>query len=265
MHALHTPVAALMREVAATIVLPRYRNLVEGDVSEKTPGDPVTIADRESEIRLHEGLIALLPQAGVVGEEATAADPALLDRIDDGAVWIIDPIDGTYNFANGQPPFAIMIALLHDGVREAGWMLDPLTGRLCHAVRGGGAWIDGERVTARGSGADRLIAGISTLFMPPEQGARIAVLAAGRIDLAPIPRCCGEQYPRLVLGTNDIAMFERTLPWDHAPGALFLEEAGGVVRRLDGSAYVVGDRRTGLLAAASPAIWDEAADILHRA
>ena len=262
MHALHEAVSRLMREVAATIVLPRFRNLAAGDVSEKTPGDPVTIADRESEIRLHEGLLALLPDAGVVGEEATAATPALLDRIGDGAVWIIDPIDGTWNFANGRPPFAIMVALLHDGVREAGWMLDPLADRMCHAARGQGAWIDDCRVTALGTGGARLIGGISTLFMTPAKAATLEAKVAGRIDLAPIPRCCGEQYPRLVLSENDVALFERVLPWDHAPGALFLEEASGTVRRPDGSAYIVGDRRTGMLAAASPAIWDEAAAIL---
>ena len=262
MPALHAAVSRLMREVAATIVLPRFRNLAAGDVSEKTPGDPVTVADRESEVRLHEGLLALLPDAGVVGEEATAAEPSLLDRLGNGAVWIVDPIDGTWNFANGRPPFAIMVALLRDGVREAGWMLDPLTNRMCHAARDGGAWIDHVRVTARGSGADRLVGGISTLFMPPDRAAMLEAKVAGRIDLAPIPRCCGEQYPRLVLGENDVALFERVLPWDHAPGALFLEEAGGTVRRPDGSAYVVGDRRKGLLAAASPAIWDEAAAIL---
>ncbi|WP_156678789.1 inositol monophosphatase family protein [Sphingomonas profundi] len=262
MHALHESVSALMRTVAADVVLPRFRNLAAGDVSEKTPGDPVTIADRESEVRLHAGLAALLPDARIVGEEATAADATLLDRIDEGAVWIIDPIDGTFNFAAGRPPFAIMVALLRDGAREAGWILDPLSGRMCHAARGLGAWIDGDRVSARGSGGARLVAGISTLFMPPARGAEIEARAAGRIDLAPIPRCAGEQYPRIVLGENDLAMFERTLPWDHAAGALFVEESGGTVRRLDGTAYHVGDGRTGLMAAASPRIWDEAAAIL---
>ncbi len=262
MHPLHTAVAALMEEVAATIVLPRFRNLASGEVSEKTPGDPVTIADRESEVALHAGLTRLLRDSGVVGEEATAADESLLDRIDSGAVWIIDPIDGTANFAAGKAPFAIMVALLQDGVREAGWILDPLAGRMCHATRGGGAYIDGERITARGSGAERLVGGISTLFLPSDRRAEIERRAEGKIDMAPIPRCAGEQYPRIALGGNDFALFERTLPWDHAPGALFLEEAGGVVRRLDGSPYIVSSRGSGMMAAASPAIWDEAAGIL---
>ena len=67
-----------------------------------------------------------------------------------------------------------------------------------------------------------------------------------------------EQYPRLALGVNDVSIFERTLPWDHAAGALWLNEAGGKCARPDGSAYRVDDwRRPGLVGAASPALWDE--------
>src|SRR3546814_1432067 len=77
-----------------------------------------------------------------------------------------------------------------------------------------------------------------------------------------IPRCAAEQYPRLVLGENDLTVFERSLPWDHAAGAIFLNEAGGKLCRKDGSPYVVGDDRRGLLGAVSPQLWDEAARIL---
>jgi fructose-1,6-bisphosphatase/inositol monophosphatase family enzyme len=262
MESLHAPVTALLREVAEAVVMPHFRNLAASEVSDKMPGDPVTIADQESELRLAEGLGRLLPDARIVGEEATAADPALLDTLATGAVWIVDPIDGTANFAAGQPPFAMMIALVVDDVIEAGWIYDPLGKRLCHALRGAGAFIDGERVSTRGSGAERLIGGISTLFLPGPRRAEIEARAEGRIDIAPIPRCAGEQYPRIVLGMNDFALFERTLPWDHAPGVLFLAEAGGTARRPDGTPYRPADRRTGLIAAASPAIWDEAAAVL---
>lgn len=262
MHPLEAPVTALLRDVAHDIVLPRFRNLATGEIAEKTPGDPVTIADRESEIALNAGLTALLPGSFVVGEEATAADETVLDRIEDDAVWIVDPIDGTANFAAGKPPFAIMIALLEAGDTVASWILDPLSRRLCHACLGHGAWIDGDIVRARSSGAERLVGGISTLFMPSDRRDAIEARAAGRIDMAPIPRCAGEQYPRVVLGVNDFALFERTLPWDHAPGALFLEEAGGAVRRLDGGPYRAGSKEAGMMAAASPKIWDDAAAIL---
>jgi len=143
-----------------------------------------------------------------------------------------------------------------DGEVQAGWIFDPLADRLCHARLGEGAFIDGTRIAARGSGAKRPIAGISVLFMDPEQRARTIERASGTLDMVDIPRCAAEQYPRVALGTNDMALFERTLPWDHAPGVLFLKEAGGEALRPDGSPYRVGDRRTGLLAAASPALWD---------
>ena len=69
-------------------------------------------------------------------------------------------------------------------------------------------------------------------------------------------------FRSLVLGQNDISLFERSHPWDHAPGALLLNEAGGRLARRDGTPYIIGDKRTGLLGASSPRMWDKAAAIL---
>lgn len=262
MDALAGEVAALMKQVAAQVILPRYRNLSAEDVEEKGVDDLVTIADKESELRLNEGLARLLPEAGLVGEEACAADPALVNRLASGLNWLVDPIDGTGNFAAGRPPFGIMVALVDGGETQAGWLYDPLTGRLCHAARGRGATIDGERVTARTSGAARPVAGLSLLFVAPEDRQGLIDRAAGRLDMVDIPRCAAEQYPRIVLGANDLALFERTLPWDHAPGALFVEEAGGRVARPDGTPYRPDQKGRGLIAAASPAMWETAARVL---
>jgi fructose-1,6-bisphosphatase/inositol monophosphatase family enzyme len=264
MHALTRSVSALLRTVAREIVLPRYRNLASHEVEEKTAGELVTIADRESELRLNEGLAQILPEAGLVGEEACAADPTVTAKLGSGLNWVIDPIDGTSNFASGKPPFAIMVALVDAGVTQAGWILDPLTDRLCEASLGGGAWVNGERITARGTGAATPIAGLSVLFLNPADRQDLIDRVGDQFEMADIPRCAGEQYPRIVLGTHDLAAFERTLPWDHAPGALFVNEAGGRVARTDGSAYLLGaDPGRGLLAAASPALWDRAARILY--
>lgn len=262
MHSLYRPVAELMEQVAADVVLPRYQNLAEDEISEKATDDFVTIADKESELRLIEGLARILPDAGMIGEEAAAADPAILDRAGIGLNWIIDPIDGTGNFAAGRPPFGMMVALVADGVIQAGWILDPLDGRICHAVAGDGAFLDGERITAQESGCTLPVAALAVYFMTPERRADIVERARSRLTLVDIPRCAAEQYPRLVLGQNDIALFERTLPWDHAAGALFLAESGGRIARPDGSPYIVGDGRKGLLGAASPRLWDESAKIL---
>lgn len=263
--ALHEPVAALMREVGRDIVMPRYRNLAAHEVSEKSAADDlVTIADRESEIRLAEGLAAILPEAGIIGEEACAADPAILERAGHGLNWIVDPIDGTGNFAAGKPPFGIMISLVDAGAILAGWIFDPLTGRLCHATAGGGSHIDGQPVLARESGAELPVAALAVYFMTPDERADIKRRSKGRFALVDIPRCAAEQYPRLVLGQNDISVFARTLPWDHAAGTLFLNEAGGRCLRLDGTPYVVGDARRGLLGASSPRLWDMAVERLFR-
>ncbi len=261
-HALDAAVAAMMREVAAGIMLPRFRTLKAHEIAEKTPGDLVTIVDRESEDRLSAGLAALLPEARVVGEEAAAADPAILDRLDEGVVWVIDPLDGTMNFAAGKHPFAIMIALVADGETQAGWILDPVTDRMCHAARGGGAFVNGEQVWARPTGGPLPLAAIAPYFLPPDRQADIVARASGRLELVAIPRCAGEQYPRLVLAVNDLTLFERSYPWDHLAGGLFLEEAGGRLARPDGSRYGAGLPGEGLIAAASPRLWDEAADIL---
>ena len=260
--ALSTAVTALMRRVAGDVILPRFRHLSADQVEEKSPGDLVTVADREAEGALAEGLVPLVPGSRVVGEEGVAADPALLDGLDSGTAWIVDPIDGTGNFAAGRAPFGVMVALAVDGEVRAGWLLDPLTGRLCHARLGEGAWVDGERVRARESGAERPVAGLATSFMNTDEAAAIEARAGGAFTLVDIPRCAAEQYPRLALGVNDLSVFERTLPWDHAPGALFLNEAGGRVCRRDGSPYRVADGRRGLLGASSPAMWERGAEVL---
>jgi fructose-1,6-bisphosphatase/inositol monophosphatase family enzyme len=260
--ALIASVTTLMRDVARDIVLPRYQNLTADQISEKAANDFVTIADKESELRLAEGLLTILPDAGVIGEEACAADPAILDRAGVGLNWIIDPIDGTGNFAAGRPPFGIMIALADAGTTMAGWILDPLTGRLCHATLEGGAYIDGERVLARESGADLPVAALAVYFMSEAERADIGHRADGAFTLVDIPRCAAEQYPRLVLGQNDVSVFARSLPWDHAAGTLLLNEAGGRCSRLDGSPYRVGDTQRGLLGASSPRLWDMAAKTL---
>ncbi|WP_420145069.1 inositol monophosphatase family protein [Sphingobium sp.] len=259
---LHDPVVALMREVGRDIVMPRFQNLSSDEINEKAADDFVTIADKESEIRLAEGLAAILPEAGIIGEETCAADPAILDRAGEGLNWIIDPIDGTGNFASGKAPFGIMVALADNGVTLAGWILDPLTGRLCHALLGGGSHVDGQQVQARESDGALPIAAISTIFMDPAERAAMERRSLASFTLVDIPRCAAEQYPRLVLGQNDVSIFARVLPWDHAAGTLFVNEAGGCCQRFDGSPYRVGDLSRGLMGASSPRLWDWAAATL---
>ena len=262
MIAYDSDVQALLRDVAARIVMPRFRQLDAAQIEEKAPDELVTIADRESEIALAEGLLRLLPEARVVGEEACSADPSLLEGIGHGTVWVVDPIDGTANFAAGETPFGIMVALVTNGVSEAAWLFDPVADRLCSAGRGQGAFVNGASVTARTSGEAVPVAGLSTRYLPPELRQEVEGRAEGKMRCVGIPRCAAEQYPRVMLGQNDLALFWRTHVWDHAPGALILQEAGGKVARFDGTPYSVAQTGKGLLAAATPQMWDEAAAIL---
>lgn len=261
-NALSDAVSGLIRTVAAEIILPRFQNLAAHEVIEKAADDLVTIADRESEERLSEGLARLLPEASIVGEEACAADLSLLAALSNDLCWIIDPIDGTGNFAAGRAPFGVMVALAERGETISGWIYDPLNNRLCHAERGKGATINGERVLAQESGAHIPVAGISTLFLDAQERAQMEARATGKLDLVGIPRCAAEQYPRIVLGQNDLALFKRTLAWDHAAGVLFLNEAGGMACRYDGRPYLASSDEDGMLAAASPDMWERAAHIL---
>ena len=140
-------VGELIRQAARIAVLPLFRHLAEDDVEEKAPGDVVTVADREAEKIIAAGLLELMPDSAVVGEEAVAADRAVLRRVRGGGpVWLVDPIDGTANFAAGRGPFKMMVALLRDGVTEASWILDPRADSLSCARRGAGAFVDGDRV-----------------------------------------------------------------------------------------------------------------------
>lgn len=263
MHPLYQPVLDLMHRVAREIMMPRYCKLAADEFAEKTPGDFVTIVDRESEALLSAELAKLLPGARIIGEEAAAIDPAIADRVGEGPAWIIDPLDGTNNFTEGKSPFCIMIGLSIDGEREAGWILDPVTGRVFHGRRGAGCcFVDGEQVRARGTSGALPKAAIATYFMPVERQEDVRRRAEGKIEIVDIPRCAGEQYPRLILGQNDIALFERTQVWDHAAGALMLEEAGGKIARHDGAPYKLAVPGIGAIAASSPELWDLAKRVL---
>ena len=258
--ALTPQVAAIMQDAANRAVMPRYQSLSADQIDAKAADDVVTIADKEAELILAEGLARLLPEAAIVGEEAAHANPALLERLGDALCWIIDPIDGTNNYAAGKPPFGLMVALSQAGETVAGWILDPLTGRFAHAHRGAGAFIGEDRIAARSTEQQPPVAAISLVFMDPAQRQAMKDHIAPHYSLVDIPRCAAEQYPRLVLGVNDCSIFERTLAWDHAAGVLFVNEAGGKAARPDGRPYRVDEAHLpGLIGAASERLWDDLA------
>lgn len=261
-------VSALLRRAAAEAIMPRYRALAATDIVEKTAGEIVTIADREAEAIIARGLMDLRPGSRVVGEEACTADASLMANLGDGVVWLVDPLDGTGNFAAGDGPFAVMAALMADGDPVAAWMFDPVADVMITAEQGSGAFRNGTRIKAVGapSTASALRGVVATKFMPPElqtaMKSRVSKLGA---VASPMMMCAGTEYPDIAFGTRHFAAYWRSLPWDHAPGALFLTEAGGHVARTNGARFRVDEPGPGLLAARNRDVWHAAQEVLFPA
>lgn len=256
-------VAELLKKVARTVVMPFYQSLAANQIETKTGDDPVTVADRLAEEMLERELGTIIPGLPVVGEEAAFADPTVMERLADDC-WIVDPIDGTRNFAAGKPPFAIMLALASRGEAQSGWIYDPVRDRLLVAHRGRGAFCDGIRIASRASSRGPSNLAAMTSFMAPDKRALFEKEIMPHYGHAEAPGCSAEQYPLVAFGEHDLAIYERTLAWDHAAGALFLNEAGGRAARLDGRPYRVDDDRKGMIAATTPLLFDEFADRLDR-
>ena len=192
-------VTSLMRDAARRAILPRYRRLLDHEIVEKSPGELVTDADRDSEALLSQSLPELLPGSRVIGEEACAISPQLIGEAEQGLVWLLDPLDGTANFAAGRPPFAIMLALLEDGIPIASWMLDPLSSDICTAMAGRGASLNGERVQVGRSVPDSgaLRGALISHFMSEELQGQIRERLAAISNL-PKLMCSGAEYLRWI-------------------------------------------------------------------
>ena len=200
----------------------------------------------------------ILPGSTVVGEEAVSADRSVLNRLSgDGDVWLVDPVDGTADFADGRQPFAVMVALVRAGRTVASCILDPVTGIAATAEYGAGAYLGGTRAVSPPAGPSRhrttravgrpLHAG-----QRPQAGGRLGPLVGA---VLPGRNCAGYEYPAIVRDEQQFAFFWRMLPWDHAPGILFLEEAGGVAWHLDGTPYEPTAAGLGVLAAQNANVW----------
>ena len=236
----------LIRSVAAKVISPRFRALAEGDVMEKRPGDLVTVADHESEELITGALLSAHPDAVVLGEEAFAADPALLDRFRSADhAFTVDPVDGTKNFVHGNPDHAVMVSEIRGGTVVRGWIWQPAHEDAWVAERGAGVFRNGERVH-RQPVIDRAPQGATS------QWSRRGESLGGLPALVGTWACCGVDYPRLLDGSIDYLLYAHSSFWDHLPGTLMLAEAGGAFGRLDGGGYDVHSRPGPLVAASDP-------------
>ncbi len=187
---------------------------------DKSPDNPVTQADLEVDSLLHDRLLALLPTAGWLSEE-TRDEPSRLQR---DQVWIVDPIDGTKEFIEGVPQFAISIALAQAGKVVLSAVFNPARDELYSASQGGGAWLGGRRLSmvdrAELQGSRALasrtevkngeFSAFEGLFQLTSTGSiayKLALIAAGEADLT----------------FSQGAKWE----WDVAGGVLLVQEAGG--------------------------------------
>ena len=130
----------LLRRTAKTEIMPRFQNLSAQDVSTKSRDDDlVTKADLASEAMITAELQNLFPHAVVVGEEVISKHPSLLTQMADHEIcFVIDPIDGTWNFANGIPLFGIILSVLHFGRPIYGLLYDPVMDDFIEADLGHG-------------------------------------------------------------------------------------------------------------------------------
>lgn len=238
-------VSALLVDVCARVVLPRFRALADHEVEHKRPGDLVTIADREAEAEIGAALAAAMPGALIVGEEASFSDPASKHGLAAADhAWVIDPVDGTRNFAHGSRDFGVMLAEVRRGFTTRSWIWQPLHDRLYVAERGAGATVNGTPLPR---------------LAPPGRPWRVALYARPRghavagLEFEPTRGACAIDYSGLAEGRLDALVYRSVNPWDHLPGALIVSELGGCVL-VDGTPYAAGVPGRPLVAAASEEI-----------
>jgi fructose-1,6-bisphosphatase/inositol monophosphatase family enzyme len=252
-------VAKLLRDIARVEVLPRFRQLQKHEIREKSPGDLVTVADEAMEAALAPKLAALLPGSLLVGEEDCARDPSVIRRLaSDQPVWVIDPVDGTANFAEGKEEFCTMMALVERDQVLGGWIYDPVTDTTSYAVKGGGAWSAGKRLAPPATPV-QYRGMLSVGIKGNKEFAQKVQQRRDRVQQVKTVRCAGLEYLRLARGELDFLTFSGVMPWDHAPGAAIVQELGGHVSYIDGKGYQPSraDTGGGILAARDKATWDE--------
>lgn len=238
-------VNAVVRDVVTSVVMPSFRSLRPEDIHSKdTPGDPddlVTIVDQAAERYLIDALRDVIPGAAFVGEEAVSEDPSLLAALSAPVpAWLIDPIDGTKNFAHGNANFGVMIALVEAGRTRASWMAVPAvapSGYSVVAERDGGTRIDGVRVERRRDVPVLPRGSVHTRMMPANTARDVMNTLRGQYEPSPSTGSAATEYSAIIRGEKDFVIYYRLLPWDHAPGALAVTEAGGAAIHASGEPY----------------------------
>lgn len=263
--------AALVREIAAQDVLPRWQST---RIDYKTDGSLLSEADTAVQSALAEALPRIYP-APLLGEESPAEQQrALWGRgTDQSSLWIADPIDGTTNFVAGLPWYAISVALMHQGQTVVGVTYAPALNNLWHASLGGGAFINDQRLQLPQTSQSlrTCLIGVDMTLLPSGLRQTIANISPSGLtrsadQLAPWRgwRSLGAstlEWCALASGQIQAYIHGGQMPWDAAAGRLILTEAGGDSAPLDvilnPSAPTPAPARLAPIgyAAAAPGVW----------
>jgi fructose-1,6-bisphosphatase/inositol monophosphatase family enzyme len=262
-------IGEILSRAAEAEIMPRFRRVTDEQVREKSSRfDVVTDADEAAERAIAAGLTAAFPAGLVIGEEAAAKDDTLIGRIATADLaFILDPIDGTKNFVAGLPLFGVMVAAAVRGEVVFGAVHDPVRGDTAFALRGEGAWMQGEvgaradlRV-ARAVPVAEMDAIVGTNFLPEPLRSTVNGNLP-RVGVSSWLRCAAHEYRMAAAGHCHLLFYNKLMPWDHAAGWLLHREAGGHGAHFDGSAYRPTHLTGGLICAPDEASWRLARDAL---
>ncbi|MBY3062906.1 inositol monophosphatase [Rhizobium laguerreae] len=251
-----------VREAAQAEIMPRFRNLGAADVSEKTSAiDLVTQADVLAEHRITAALRQRFPAALVVGEEAYDADRSVVPALADAELaFVIDPVDGTYNFAAGLPVFGTMLAVTVRGETVAGIIHDPVLGDTVTAIKGAGTFLtrqDGQSTklqVAEPASLNQMVGGMSWGHMDEPDRSRICANMA-KIRMTFAFNCSAYEYWMVASGKLHFIGHTKLMPWDHLAGVLAHQEAGGHTAKFDGTPYRPGETVGGIISAPDKESW----------
>ncbi len=258
---------ASVREAARQRIMPRFRTLEASDISTKSgPADLVTLADTEAEAQISAAVRAGWPEAVVLGEESVAADPFLRAAMGTAETCVvIDPVDGTWNFAKGLAVFGVLVAVLRQGIPVWGLLYDPVMDDWIEAAPGAGAAF----ITATGAVRplatspevldDRLTGYLPLGLYGKDDRTRIVAEFPDFMRITSL-RCALHEYRMVAQGHAEFCLSGPVPhPWDHAAGVLAVRAAGGVARFLDGADYDANRVEGVLLSAGSQVAWDSLA------
>ena len=263
-----TALIEAVRRVAKSEIVPRFRSLDANEVDTKSAADDlVTVADHASERELTKAVNDIMPDARVVGEEAVSENKDLLDQVAaTGRTVIIDPIDGTWNYANGVATYGVIVAVLDGGETVFGLLYDPVCDDWVMARRGGGAWFvqpgKGQKrlqLQPKSEPLDDRFGFLALYLYKGEERAKLAQSMA-RFQRTVSLRCSCHEYRLATMGRAAFSLNGMLNVWDHAAGVLCFTEAGGVARLLNGEDYRTDLRDGRILLAESEDLWTELSD-----